>query len=154
MRAIESLPSITRLSRRAFGVLCVLGYVALSWAVRFDMRLGAQTASLVYPLDTFSMYARMPGEDRGILLVRDARGTAHRVTEFRSFDCDQPLTGPAARCADKRGIAYHYEDFARYVESHTGSGEHEVDLITRMCDFHTSPPQTSDCVIAHCKVAR
>ena len=119
------------------------------------MRLGAQTASLIYPLDTFSMYARMPGEDRSMLLVRDSTGVVHRVTDFRAFDCPEPLTGRAARCADRRGIAYHYEDLARYVESHSGPGELEVDLITRSWDFRrAAPPQTSDCVIAHCKAAR
>ena len=53
-----------------FAILCVLGY-------------GEGNASIVYPLDTFSMYARMPGEDRSHLLVRDASGTVHRVTAFR-----------------------------------------------------------------------
>ena len=41
-------------------MLCVLGYVALAWAVRFDLPQGDQIASLVYPLDTFSMYAQAP----------------------------------------------------------------------------------------------
>ena len=145
----------TRLSPRQFGFLCLLGYVALSWAARFDMRLGAQTASLIYPLDTFSMYARMPGEDRSILLVLDREGAVHRVTEFRAFDCAEPMTGRAARCADKRGIPYHYEDLARYVESHAGTGDVEVDLITRTWNFRRGePPETSDCVISHCKAAR
>jgi hypothetical protein len=147
---------ITRLSPRHFGLLCLLGYVALSWAARFDMRLGAQTASLVYPLDTFSMYARMPGEDRSVLLVRDTNGTIHRVTEFQAFDCAEPLSGPAARCADKRGIAYHYEELAHYVDAHIGrGGEQEIELITRTWNFRRgAPPETSDCVITRCKVAR
>ncbi len=155
MPATEPRPASPRLSRRRFGVLCVLGYVALSWAARFDMRLGAQTASLVYPLDTFSMYARLPGADRSMLLVRDAQGAVHRVTDFRTFNCAEPLTGPAARCADTRGIAYHFEDLARYVESHSGPGEEELDIITRTWDFHRrAAPTTSDCVVAHCQASR
>jgi len=119
------------------------------------MRLGEHIASLVYPLDTFSMYATPPGEDRSHLLALDHQGAVHRVTEFRSFDCREPLTGSAARCADKRGIPYHYEDLARYIESHTGPGELDVELITRTWDLRSGAPlQTSDCVIAHCKVAR
>lgn len=139
-----------------FGLLCVLGYVALSWSVRFDMRLGEQIASLVYPLDTFSMYARMPGEDRSHLLIRDAQGNVHRVTAFRSFECADPFTGPAARCAGKGGIPYHYADLTDYMQHHTGEGEIDVDLITRTWEFQSgnSPLQTSDCVITHCKVSR
>ena len=145
----------SRISPREFGVVCLLGYVALSWAARFDMRLGEQIASLIYPLDTFSMYARMPREDRSILLVRDRDGAVHRVSEFRAFDCAAPLTGRAARCAETHGIPYHYEDLARYVDSHAGSGDAEVDLITRTWNFRRGePPKTSDCVISRCKVAR
>src|SRR5439155_14545328 len=44
--------SVIRDDRVRFGTLCVLGYVLLSWLVRFDMRLGQQIASLAYPLDT------------------------------------------------------------------------------------------------------
>jgi hypothetical protein len=144
-----------RLTQRRFAVLCVLGYVALSWAVRFDMHLNQQDASLVYPLDTFSMYGRMPGEDRSHLLVRDARGAVHRVTDFRAFTCDEPLSGSDARCTDRQGIRYHYDDLTRYIESHPGPGTTDVELITRTWDFSDGAPvRTSDCVIAHCKVAR
>jgi hypothetical protein len=118
------------------------------------MRLGQHIASLVYPLDTFSMYATLPGEDRSHLLVRDQQGAVHRVTDFRSFDCAEPVTGSSAQCADKRGIPYHYDDLARYIESHTGPGESDVELITRTWDLGSTPLQTSDCIIAHCKVAR
>jgi hypothetical protein len=142
--------------QRRFGVLCVLGYVALSWAMRFDMSLGEQIASLLYPLDTFSMYAGMPGEDRSHLLIRDRQGAVHRVTDFRAFDCAEPITGSAAQCADKRGIRYHFEDLARYIERHVGPGDADVELITRTWEIRsgTPPVQTSDCVIAHCRVSR
>ena len=88
---MESLgPAAVRRTHLRFGILCVLGYVALSWAVRFDMRRGEQIASLLYPLDTFSMYAPIPGESMSHLLIRDGQGAIHRVTAFRSFDCAEP----------------------------------------------------------------
>lgn len=124
--------------------------------MRFDMRLGEQISSLVYPLDTFSMYARMPPSYESHLLVRDGEGAVHRVMDFRSFDCDQPLTGSAARCTDQHGITYHFEDLAHYIESHAGPGEVEVELITRTWAMRAgaAPAPVSDCVMARCRVAR
>lgn len=145
-----------RTGQLRFGILCLLGYVALSWAVRFDMRLGEQIVSLVYPLDTFSMYAGMPGEDRSLLLVRDRQGGVHRITAFRSFDCAEPIAGSASQCADRRGIPYLSEDLTRYVQTHPGPGDLEVELITRTWELRpgAAPVQVSDCVVAHCKVSR
>ncbi len=145
-----------RASQLRFGVLCVLGYVALSWAVRFDMRLGDQMASLLYPLDTFSMYARLPGRQASHLLIRDAGGAVHRVTDFSSFDCSEPLRGSAARCAHRRGIEYQFEDLTRYIETHAGPGALQAELITRTWELRPgSPPApVADCVIAHCRVGR
>jgi hypothetical protein len=145
-----------RCPHRRFGSLCLLLYVALAWAVRLDMRLGEQIASLVYPLDTFSMYSRMPGTQESLLLVRDRQGTVHRVTDFRSFDCDEAVNGAGAPCSDRRGIPYHYEDLARYVDAHAGPGQLEVDLVTRTWELRrwAPPVLASDCVLAHCRVAR
>lgn len=130
--------------------------MALSWAVRFDLRLGGQIASLVYPLDTFSMYARTAGADTSMLLVRDADGAVHSVTEFRAFACDQPVSGDAARCATTRGIPYHYADLARWVEQHPGGGDLEVDLVTRTWRVNpgAAVERVADCVVAHCRVSR
>ena len=146
----------TRTDRLRFGVLCTLAYIAASWAVRYDLRLGGQIASLVYPLDTFSMYGRPPGADTSVLLVRDARGEVFRVTDFRAFDCAEPVSGPAAQCARTRGIPYHYADLARYVEQHRGAGDVEVDLITRTWRVAPGAPVEvlADCVVAHCRAAR
>ena len=143
-------------AHRRFGILCVLVYVMLSWAARSDMRLGEQNSSLIYPLDTFSMYARMPGYDRGHLLVRDRQGAVHRVTAFHSFDCAEPLIGDTASCAGRRGIPYVYEDLVRYIQAHRGPGTQEVELITRMWEIRpgSAPVQEADCLVAHCKVAR
>ena len=149
-------PPPTRSDRLRFGILCTLAYIAASWAVRYDLPLGEQIASLVYPLDTFSMYGRPPGEDSSVLLVRDGQGVVHRVTDFRAFDCAGPVSGPAAACARTRGIPYHYADLARYVEQHPGAGDVEVDLITRT--WRVAPgaavAPAGDCVVARCRAAR
>lgn len=143
------------LSPRRFAALCLLAYVALAWAARFDMRLGQQIASLVYPLDTFSMYSSMPEQDRSFVLVRDRQGGVHRVTDFRAFACDAPLTGPAARCTAQRGIPYLHEGVVRHIERHAGPGDEEVELITRTWTFEPGEPiATADCVVARCRVAR
>lgn len=142
--------------RRRFGLLCVLVYVALSWTARYDMRRGDQIASLLYPLDTFSMYAGRPAGEMSHLLVRDRQGIAYRVTAFRSFDCAEPLSGSAVRCADKRGFQYHYDDLINYVQSHAGPGDVEVELISRTWALRpgAAPVHTSDCVIARCTASR
>ena len=118
---VESL-QFRAVVRRRFGVLCILAYVALSWSVRFDMPLGPQIASLVYPLDTFSMYAGPAGDAISHLLIRDAQGAVHRVTDFRSFECAEPIDRSAARCADRRGYAYHYDELAEYIAQPPGPG--------------------------------
>jgi hypothetical protein len=138
-----------------FGTLCVLGYVVLSWLVRFDMRLGQQIASLVYPLDTFSMYGGMAGAQQSALLVRDGQGNVHRVKAFRAFSCAEPLTGESAACTGRHGITYLYEDLFHYIESHPGPGKRDVELITRTWEIRTgaAPVRMPDCVIAHCQVS-
>jgi hypothetical protein len=122
---------------------------------RFDMRLGQQIASLVYPLDTFSMYGSMPSERESRLLVRDANGVVHRIQDFRSFECAEPLTGNAVRCRDRPGINYLWEELIHEVESHPGPGESDVELIYRTWELRAGAPpvQIPDCVVAHCKVS-
>jgi hypothetical protein len=141
---------------RRFGVLCLLGYVVLSWAVRFDMEQGEQIASLVYPLDTFSMYAQAPSPEISHLLVRDAGGAVHPVTDFRAFDCDAPVSGVTARCSDHHMIRYLYEETIKYIQTHPGSGSEDAELIFRTWALQAGAPVThqSDCVLAHCRVAR
>jgi hypothetical protein len=151
------VPTTTSTSHLRFGILCVLAYVALSWAVRFDMRLGTQIASLVYPLDTFSMYAGMPGEDASHLLVRDAAGEVHRVTAFRSYACVDSFTRDAALCAKQRGvIPYHYDDLTDYIRSHVGVGDVDVELIVRTWKLRPgfAPEWSDDCRVTRCKVSR
>ena len=144
------------LAERRFGILCVLGYVLLSWAARFDMRLGEQIASIVYPLDTFSMYAQAPTPEISHLLVRDARGAVRPVPSFRSFDCDEPVTDVPERCSGFRPINYLFEDLARHIQSHRGGGTEDVDLIVRTWSLRAGAPVAlaPDCVVTHCRVSR
>lgn len=137
-------------------MLCVLGYVALAWAVRFDMPHGERTASLFYPLDTFSMYAAIPDRRISHLLIRDRQGIAHSIMSFRVFDCADPVADRAVQCAETHDIPYHYEDLMHYIRSHAGAGDSDVDLISRTWQLRpgTQPLHTSDCVIARCKVSR
>jgi hypothetical protein len=146
---------VIRNHRLRFGTLCVLGYVLLSWLVSFDMRLGQQIASLVYPLDTFSMYAGTPGDDRSALLVRDREGIVHRVTAFRTFSCAEGLSGTPAASACPHGIPYLYDELVHYIESHAGPGSRDVELIVRTWEIRSraAPLRMSDCVITHCKVS-
>ncbi len=142
-------------ARLRFGTLCVLAYVALSWSLRVDMRLGNQMASLVYPLDTFSMYANAPGDRASRLLIRDAHGAIHHIEDFRSYDCAEPVTGSEVRCADRLGIDYIHEKLTRYIETHRGAGERDVELIGRTWIIRPGQPplRESDCVVAHCRVS-
>lgn len=150
-------PDRSRATRlRRFGILCMLTYVALSWAVRFDMRRGDQIASLVYPLDTFSMYAYRPAEHIHHLLVRDRQGVARRVTFYRSYQCEEPVRGDAVRCADRRGYQYHYDDLTNYIVDHPGPGDVDVELISRTWEVlpGSAPRHTEDCVISRCRVSQ
>lgn len=138
-----------------FGFLCVLAYVALSWTVRSDLRLGTQIASLIYPFDTFSMYARLPGDEMGHVMVRDAGGDVHRVTAFGSFDCQRPVSGPDARCSERNRIQYLHEKLVRHVENHPGRGGEPADLILRSWRLRpgAAVERLPDCVISRCTVA-
>jgi hypothetical protein len=141
-------------------VLCVLGYVALSWAVRLDLGrdedFSLQIASLVYPLDTFSMYSDVPRGRMSYLLVRDAEGGLHQVTDFRSFDCDEPVSGSAARCTDGNPIHYLHDDFTHYIRSRRGRGTTEVELILRSWRLEASAAAVheADCIVTRCRVSR
>lgn len=154
MRSRES--GSTRADHLRFGLLCILGYVALSWSVRFDMPRGEQIASLIYPLDTFSMYAGVPQNLMSALLIRDAEGAVHQITDFHSFNCEEPVSGSAAICGESQWIQYLHDDLTHYVEAHAGPGESDVVLIARTWQMRAgaSPVHTADCVIAHCKVSR
>lgn len=147
-----------RVDRLRFGVICVLGYVTLSWALLFDMRRGLQCASLIYPLDTFSMYAYVPPPDVASLLLRDAGGNIRRIKEMRSYHCADPVSGPEARCADKPVFKFHSDAMTRYIRKHQGPGGPgglEAELLVRTFALRpgAAPVQTSDCVISRCRVS-
>ncbi len=144
----------TRILR--FAAICVAAYVAISWTVRYDLRFGRQIASIVYPFDTFSMYATMPPRDIGHLLVRDRSGVVHRVTEFSAYECKAPVSGDSTECSDRQSIPYHFEKLLRHVEEHPGSGSEDVDLIIRSWRLEAGKAarHSGDCVISRCRVSR
>lgn len=141
-----------------FAVFGTLAYVALSWAIRFDMPRGEQIASLIYPLDTFSMYARMPADGAGHLLVRDESGNVHRITRFRTYECASSLSKGVTRCAGgvRYHIGYHHDDLLNYITQHPGPGEMDVELISRSwrLPIGEKPQEIGDCVIARCRVGK
>ncbi|HYD50921.1 MAG TPA: hypothetical protein VEB21_21370 [Terriglobales bacterium] len=141
--------------QRRFAVLAILLYLTLAWAVRFDMRRGEQIASLVYPLDTFSMYAPVPANRISYLLLRDDHGESHRVTAFRSFHCDSPLHGRRP-CPEASSIEYHYDDLIEHILSHAGEGAMTADLVVRTWEIAAGqkPRLHSDCVVSRCRVGR
>jgi hypothetical protein len=142
----------TRVAYQRFGILCVLGYVALSWAFRFDLRRGEQIASLVYPFDTFSMYARVSDARVGHLLLIDERGEAHRVLSFTTFECRWPVETPA--CVD-HSIKYHDDDLMHHIASNAGTGGTPMQLIRRSWRVRPDGPPVplEDCTLAQCRVA-
>lgn len=142
----------SRTSHIRFGVLCVLAYVAASWLVRFDLPRGNRIASLVYPFDTFSMYARVPTDRIGHLLLRDDAGAVYRITSFTSFDCEWPDV--AADCVDY-SIAYHEDDLLDHIDSHAGSGRSPLVLIRRTWQIQAgrAPRFLDDCELALCRVS-
>lgn len=146
-----------RSARLRFGVMCIVGYVLLSWLVRFDMRRGSQIASLVYPLDTFSMYSSVPAGAMSHLLWRTASGQTTAVDAFGAFDCGGPLVGRPLPCHDDPNFAYHYDDLLRFIDQHASSGlTDEMELISRTWSVEPGgkPVVVADCVVARCRVGQ
>lgn len=141
-----------------FGLLCAAAYIALSWSVRVDTPGGRQNASLVYPLDTFSMYSELPDAAQTALLLRDRRGGIHRVEDFSAFTCDANLRGPYPACATSLGRRHKTEEqFRRMQRGRTADAAGEpVELIARTWSLAPgTPPRFShDCRIAQCTVRR
>lgn len=140
------------------GILCLLGYLAIAWALRFDTRAGARNASLVYPFETFSMYATVKEPVVSSVVVRDARGEVARVTAFATFDCAPPPVMIGGPCDAPRGarIAYLDDDAAQYVRTHPGGGPERVELVRRTWALPRGGPPgpPTDCVLSRCRVTR
>ena len=145
-----------RIDRRRFAIAVFLLYVLASWGLRFDMRRGAQIASLIYPLDTFSMYSSMPDPRVAHLLLRDAGGGVHAVMSFSSFDCGPALHGAESDCVDGDLIEYHFDDLVTYIDGRRGDGEVAMDLIVRRWQVAAgeAPTPAGDCLLRQCRVKR
>jgi hypothetical protein len=138
-----------------FAILCVLGYLAASWIVRFDTPDGEHNASLTYPFDTYSMYSRSMPDDVARVVVRTADGGFRHVTDFRAFACDPP-PDITRRCgSDAVSIAYVDDDAMRWIHDHTGPGTERVEIVRRAWSFgHGAPAEQAPCVIGICTVDR
>ncbi len=142
--------------RVRFAIVCVLTYVALSFLVRFDMRRGEHIASLVYPLDTFSMYAHAAPLRTSYLVARDARGRVHAIESFRIFDCGGPVRPEVHACGRVRAVEYVDSALLHYVNRHRGRGEVQVDIVRQTWAIRagTPPRRIGECVLARCRAAR
>ncbi len=144
--------------QQRFGIVCALAYVALAWAVRVDTRFGQLNASLVYPLDTFSMYSEMPQPGQTGLLLLDAGGGVHRIGDFGSFACDAPVRGPYDNCPPL-GLRHKTDELLRRIELHRmpdrAQGE-PMALVARTWRLRPGevPVLSDDCRIARCAVLR
>ncbi|HEY8379798.1 MAG TPA: hypothetical protein VIK91_25080 [Nannocystis sp.] len=140
------------------GVLCFLAYVAVAWAVRFDTPNGPRNASIVYPFETFSMYATLTAPVVSRLLVRDETGALARVEDFASFACAADPVLAGGPCDPPRGarVTYLDRDAVRYIHNHPGGGDERVELVQRTWELPRGRPLGSprDCVLTTCTVSR
>lgn len=138
-----------------FAIALTLAYVAASWAVRFDWGRNRQIASLVYPLDTFSMYAASSGPRTSLMMLRDSDSASHRIEHFSAFDCR-----PSAHtCDSSAAIAYHDRDNHGFIARHAAKRDNQrpwqrMDLVIRSWAVRPwqRPATLPDCVVAHCDV--
>jgi hypothetical protein len=140
-----------------FGLIVLLGYVAIAWAARFDTAYGAHNASIAYPFDTYSMYAGVPVRSASAILVRDAEGTVERVSAFRSFQCEATAGAWREHCAVAgAGLDYLDDDAEAYVRAHSGQGGEPVEIIRRTWTIPeaSEPVRAEDCVIVACEATR
>ena len=142
--------------RTRFGLLLATAYLALSWAVRVDTRAGRQNASLVYPLDTFSMYADLPEPQQTAILLRDARGNVHRVEDYAAFACE-PLAEPLfTQCPTPIRLGHKGDEVLRHVRRHAAPAVDgvPVQLIARSWQLRPGdlPQWQNDCLLARCVV--
>jgi hypothetical protein len=138
------------------GLLLGLGFLAASWAWREDGRLGRQIASLVYPLDTFSMYATTWQDEVSIPLLIDKAGHSHWPYHLAAFACT-PIADADQSCARGRAIGYHDDELLRHVRSHPlppGQQGVPMQLVRRHWKLTAGqvPKQLADCPLQQCLV--
>lgn len=148
-----------------FGLAAASVYVALSWAFRFPTAHGAHNASLVYPLDTFSMYAEEAPERVGAFVVRVEGGSTEPLGAFSALECETREGAPFLRAdgsydvaceSDGEHIEYLDADLGAYLRAHPGTGPLEVEIVRRTWTTPRDGPLAApiDCVLARCRAAR
>jgi hypothetical protein len=144
-----------------FAILCVLGYVAASWVMRFDTGDGTHNASLTYPFDTFSMYAGTMPSSAARMVVRTGDGSFRRIDEYHAFDCDPPIDHPLD-CDDAEGgasIPYVDHDAAHWIVDHgatdpPGAGAERIEIVRRSWSLSDDAvTSVGVCVLTTCTAA-
>jgi len=137
-----------------FAILCVLGYLAVAWVLRFDTRDAPHNASLTYPFDTYSMYSGSMSSQAARIVLRTSDGTYHRVTDFHAFGCEPPIEA-SHRCSDSEGhtIAYVDDDTVRWITDHAGTGSERVEIVRRSWSLSNGLTTTTECVLTQCTAA-
>jgi hypothetical protein len=154
------LQRFARLSppRLRFGIIIAAAFVAISWAARFDSELGRKTRSLVYPFDTFSMYAIGQHTASHIVVLYEG-GVVRGVESYERFDCPTGFELERAVCDAPVGtysrVAYLERKALLHIREHGGAGEREVRVVRRVWSVpEDGPPvRLADCELATCRVS-
>jgi hypothetical protein len=172
-RNIAAMPPARRISGSTdlagtarFASLAFVAYLAVAWIVRFDTPEGPHNASIVYPFDTFSMYAEVLPDVASALVVRGADGTIDSVSAFEGLECSRDGAtilrddgaldeGP---CTPSTGTSIRYldGDAAAYLRTHASAGSETVELLRRTWRIPRGGAALApdDCVVASCRAAR
>ena len=138
------------------GLLIGLGFLAAAWAWRGDGRLGRQIRSVVYPFDTFSMYATTWRKEIRIPLLRDPAGNTHFPYHFGGFLCE-PVQDAGPACSSAYSIDYHDDELLRHVRTHPlrpDAPVQHMELVRRHWQLQAgrAPVRLDDCVLQRCQV--
>ena len=138
----HSLPS-----RVVFGVLVLVGYVAI-----------ASTVQQLYPFSVFDMYAH-PATSASRIAVRDAAGVVSEVSAWTDWQCDGPFALAGAPDHDDRSpysIPYRDREAQEWLTAHRGAGTQAVAIVRHIWWLQPQPGQAEieDRVLLHCKARR
>ncbi len=138
----HSLPS-----RLAFGVLVLLGYVAI-----------ANTVQQLYPFSVFDMYAHQ-ATSASRIAVRDAAGAVSEVSAWTDWRCDGPIalaTAPDHADRSPYSIPYRDREAQEWLTGHVGNGAQAVEVVRHIWWLQPEAGQAEieDRVLLHCKARR